>query len=172
MPYSRTGVTLQLAAETVGSRLRRPTTCSSNASFLTGEVSSAVTSTRPASIIGKQAFEHDKARGANRNQRVGAQSSHPLAPLAFEADAGTEQRCHGKVERGLFDRRDHDQAPVRHDEPRERRVPGQDRRAPMIWLFRLNIARLHVRDQRGRPVSEGRPRCDRPFSRGWRRRDY
>src|ERR1700726_1334630 len=47
--YSMIGPTLQLAAETVGSRLRRPTTCSSTASLFACAVSCALTSTRPQS---------------------------------------------------------------------------------------------------------------------------
>src|SRR6202043_1419193 len=44
--YSSIGPTLQLAAETVGSRLRRPTTCSRTASLFACAVSCALTSTR------------------------------------------------------------------------------------------------------------------------------
>src|SRR3979411_1315083 len=48
--YSSIGPTLQLAAETVDSRLRRPTTCSRIASFFEVAVRCAGTSTRPLSL--------------------------------------------------------------------------------------------------------------------------
>jgi hypothetical protein len=105
-------------------------------------------------LVRKQALEHDKARRADRNQRIGSQSRHPLAPLSFEADAGAEQRRHTKVEHGLTDRRDHGRIPVWSCGLGAWRKPAQKQAHRKSFAVLLNIARLHFRDQRGRPVSE------------------
>src|SRR5882757_2494076 len=77
--YSRTGPTLQLAAETVDSRLRRPTTCSRIASFFEVAVSCAVTSTRPLS------WRHWRSNPMHAPMRV----AMPRLMAAWSIDAVT-----------------------------------------------------------------------------------
>lgn len=50
---------------------------------------------RLAAVARYRCGEHNKAGGANRDERIGAESSHELPPLPLEADDGAddERRC-------------------------------------------------------------------------------